>query len=1146
MKKSLRETAFGLAARLGFWLVLSALVATADVFAAASWSICVLQLTVLWIALQFLARQQIPRLIAAIAALTLLAGIIRLGSEPFSPARWWVLAGLIAAAAYHFEIQRRRRRRLEIRQQLQQRVWKRNVQIRRINDALRREIARRQETQQRLSRAETHLESLAQRMQLQVLRKDIDGVITYANEAFCMAIGKSVDEVIGSTDADLYPPTIATSYRTDDERVILTGQPVDHIESHPAADGRTGWVQVFKAPEYDAQNRVIGIQMVFWDVTDSYRKTEELRRSAARKRALFDAAREAVLLVDETGVVVESNPAAEAMLSINGRQLVGRRLEQIATPESTLANSAHSMESPDPDHADPDHGDTTTSPPPGVAVTGLGDETGVPPARLAETERLASDAPPAQPMRWTDLPLGKRREIVLRPAGAASFPAEVSVHPIPLENSFGLAIFIRDVTLRHRAVEALRQAKLAAEEASRIKSEFMANVSHEIRTPLGGITGSAELLDQMELSPKARQYVDMIRTSGELLSGVIGDILDLASIEAGRLQITPTPVDLHRCLGEPFRALATKAMGKDLELILDIRPDVPRVAIFDANRLRQIVINLAGNAIKFTPQGYVRFSVEVEDNEWLKLEMTDSGIGIAEDRLAKIFEPFEQGDSGTTRRFGGTGLGLSISEQLVRRMGGSIKVISIPGQGSVFRCRLPLPPLDESVADGPAEKRVGTSPAAPQSDRQPIGVAVEIPHPLQREAIQDLLVAAGYRIEPESPLRIVDQSLASRQSERQAADPHARTIWLARVDEPTAAGQDPADPVLIKPILADDLLAWLREETEPDPSKRPASNPRAASRFQGSGHAAARASADPSNDGLPDGRTRSSGTHGSSVDQPQLLLVDDSPVNRSVIREFLTAAGYGVALACDGDQAIETIRERPFDCVLMDLQMPGMDGIETMREILRELEGQGRPAPPFIALTAHATQEHRRRCLEEGMRDFLVKPINRLELLRSVAANLATSEVPKPINAGVSATSASKQAADSPSETLPIETSEAPTVDWTVKFAKLGGGDPAVIDSLIEAFLTEVPDLTRELSRATSDRDQAATSRAAHTLKSCLRYVAPDPEWQLAQRMETAADTGDWSTADACLKQITPIAQRWVERLSGSSVRTENRHPDSE
>jgi GAF domain-containing protein len=264
-------------------------------------------------------------------------------------------------------------------------------------------------------------------------------------------------------------------------------------------------------------------------------------------------------------------------------------------------------------------------------------------------------------MPWTDLPRGQRREVVLRRVGGEGFPAEVSIHPIPLENSSGFAIFIRDVTLRHRAEAALREAKSAAEDASRVKSEFMANVSHEIRTPLGGITGSAELLAQMELTPKAQQYVEMIRDSGELLSGVIGDILDLASIEAGRLKINPQATDLHRCLSEPFRALATKAMGKDLELILHIRPDVPRVALVDANRLRQVVINLAGNAIKFTPKGHVWFRVGIDHladakpNRWLRLEMIDSGIGIADVQLRKIFRAVRAGrlgDDASIRRDG--------------------------------------------------------------------------------------------------------------------------------------------------------------------------------------------------------------------------------------------------------------------------------------------------------------------------------------------------------------------------------------------------------------------------------------------------------------------------------------------------------------
>src|SRR5690606_19040675 len=266
----------------------------------------------------------------------------------------------------------------------------------------------------RLTRAETHLQSLAQRMQLQVIRKDIDGVITYANDAFCQGLGLSVDEVIGATDADLYPPALADAYRLDDERVIQSGQPVDHIESHPTADGQTGWVQVFKAPEYDDQNRVIGIQIVFWDVTDSYRKTAELRRSEARKRALFDAAREAVLLVDDEGVVVEANPAAEAMLASGRGPLAGQSLDQIAVPDSSLDSL-------------------------GEALTG---ET---PSAKDAISRVAvvADAAPHPSLEWNDLPYGERREILLRPVARAKFPAEVSIHPIPLENSFGLALFIR-------------------------------------------------------------------------------------------------------------------------------------------------------------------------------------------------------------------------------------------------------------------------------------------------------------------------------------------------------------------------------------------------------------------------------------------------------------------------------------------------------------------------------------------------------------------------------------------------------------------------------------------------------------------------------------------------------------------------------
>lgn len=1040
------------------WVGLALAVATIDLGSSKRWDWCVLHLTLLLVSLQFIARQHVPRLIAILAIACIAPAILR-SPTVWEPARSWVLLALSCAALYHFETQRRRKQRLAIRQQLQRRVRKRTLQVRTINDALRREIAHRQQTEAKLTRAESHLESLAQRMRLQVIRKDIDGVITYANEAFCQGVGKSADQVIGSTDADLYPPDLASAYRSDDLRVIESGQPFDHIESHPRPDGGTGWVQVFKAPEYDDRQQVIGIRMVFWDVTDTYRRTAELRRSEARKRALFDAAREAVLLVDEQLSVVEANPAAQTLLASGNQPLVGQKLEAIAFPEATFS----------------------PSPVDGSAAKHVTAERDSSEKRDNSTEQdnSAKRDTPTGPvrMRWTDLPRGQRREVVLRRVGGEGFPAEVSIHPIPLENSSGFAIFIRDVTLRHRTEAALREAKSAAEDASRVKSEFMANVSHEIRTPLGGITGSAELLAQMELTPKAQQYVEMIRDSGELLSGVIGDILDLASIEAGRLKINPQATDLHRCLSEPFRALATKAMGKDLELILHIQPDVPRVALVDANRLRQVVINLAGNAIKFTPKGHVWFRVGIDHladakpNRWLRLEMVDSGIGIADDQLRKIFEPFEQGDSGTTRRFGGTGLGLSISDQLIRRMGGTIDVVSRPSRGSTFRCLLPLPEMTDGDGTAPTKRKViGSGSSRPS----PSSVALDIPHPLQRQAIQDLLRHYGFNIEPRGSVRIIDQSLAPQVLANRHSNDRRRIIWLARVDEPAAPKQDPAEPVLIKPIIADDLLDALRQVTGVVTHEN--------SRGDTARSPAAQGLATPGGD---------------DATQPaRLLLVDDSRVNRTVIHDYLWAAGYAIESVSDGNQAIEAAAIRRFDCVLMDLQMPGMDGIEAMRRVREQYRAQGVTPPPFVALTAHATREHRDRCLQEGMCEFLVKPIDREELIATVAKQIDR---------------------DRP---------------WRDRLLKVAGGDAATFECLIDAFLAEVPELCDELTAAIASHDAAVAKRAAHTLKSCLRYVAPESDYAPVIELEASIGREDWGFAFNASPRAIAIANRWTQRLS--------------
>lgn len=1058
--------------RLGPWIAASFAIAAADLTLPSWVAVCVLQAVLQLASFLRLAAGRVLTLTMVLMMATILPGIVKavldfdtLGAADvvmpdhwFAPVRTWVVFALGVATLVHADQQQNRRRRLLLRQQLQRKVRRRSAQVRRINDALRREVARRQATQHRLTRTETHLQSLAERMQLQVLRKDTDGVITYANDAFCRGVGRSVDEVIGSTDADLYPPLTAEKYRNDDAQVMASGVPVDHVESHPTPEGKTGWVQVFKAPDYDDGDHCIGIQMVFWDVTDTYRRTAELRRSEARKRALFDASREAVLLVDDEGRIVEANPSAESLLGGGPASLAGCLMDSVATPDAASSSTGEQ------DRAD---------------------------------ESGAAEAPSSRPwvqrasMRWQDLRTSERREITVRRHDGTLFPAEISVHPIPLENSQGLAVFVRDVTLRHRAIRALHDAKLAAEEASRTKSEFMAGVSHEIRTPLGGITGSAELLAGMNLPPRAKQYVTMIRQSADLLSDVIGDILDFASIEAGRLQVDPAPIDLHQCVGEAFRCLATRAAGKDIEMVLSIAPDVPRSVLADAKRIRQIVINLAGNAIKFTPQGHVLLRMRAEppipsgqpainENPLIVIEMIDSGIGIDKDLQRKIFEPFEQGDSGTTRRFGGTGLGLSISDQLVRQMGGSIEVESRPGHGSTFRCRLPLPTTDRESA-------------VPQRPpQQAIPIAVEIHHPVQRTALCDLLSARGYRIERRAKLRLVDQTAAAGANRTPQAEASfagdERVIWIARVDDSPPDNASPEQPVLFKPILPDDLFRAIEQAPHsiaatPRISPVPATSPWE----------------EPAR---------------SDVSKGRLLVVDDSEVNRTVIRDFLTLAGFQADVVDGGAAAICATARHAYDCILMDLQMPELDGIETMQQIIRQCDDRHQIAPPVIALTAHATTEHQNRCLEAGMKSFLVKPIDRVKLLEVVEAVLQA--------AGDPATAAGSSV--SSPETLPAD-------HWQSKLLASAGGNRETMLGIAEAFLIEVPQLCELLQSSLESKNIKVVRRAAHTLKSCLKYVAPQSDWQVALDIENATQANDLEVAIQLAPEAVRIGQYWCDQI---------------
>ena len=1136
--------------RPAVWMIAIAGLAAADVAAPAGYGVCVFTLVILPVAWGALHRRHVPALTAVLLLAVVGVGLIRIAiadhaaSEtsageatasaiagwpfPLAPVRLWTVAALASAGVFHLKLQQARRRRLALRRDLQERVRQRARQVSRANRALREEVLRRQETEHLLDRSESTFKALMDRMQLQVTRKNTDGVFIYANEPFCRILGMRPAEVIGRTDADLFPSDLAAGYRADDRRVMESGQAVDQVEEHPRPGGESGFVQVFKAPEYDQDGNCIGVQIIFWDITQKHRAEIALRNSEARKRALFEAAGDAVLLVGGDLRVVEANASAARLFHTPVAELVDRRLDEIAVPDGSVDSDAE-----------------------------LGRLDGV----LSSSEGAASV--------WNRFPKARRREVALRRGDGSTFESEVSVHQIPIGDSDGMAIIVRDVTLKRRAFEALRRAKAAAEAANQTKTDFMAGVSHELRTPLSGITGLVELLAESELSRRDRQYVDLIRQSTALLSDVIEDILDFAALEAGRVQIDPEAVDLHAVVSDALRCLASRARNKPLRLVLAIDPATPRHVIADAKRIRQIIINLAGNAIKFTDEGEVQLRLSGDAPRAadqpasiapVTIEVSDTGVGIAEEEQARIFNAFERGQDGTTRVHGGTGLGLSISKGLARQMGGDINVRSRTGDGSTFRCRLEL------SADPDAPKSPRERPTADAARRRRKGVIrysraiVTTGSPAMDAAICQTLRQFRLDCRSGGDGRVSDDSARSDHDSvlfvvsdagpfselAEARQPGDCVVWITRIGDPPPVKAEPADPVLIEPVIPDELLSAVRGMRAEVPVEGNA--------IDGDESLNAR-----SGDGHGGGTSRDAQTGEQSraaaavprTRKPRVLLADDSDVNRLVIHDLLTREGYRVEAARRGDEAIRMAEEQldsladpdpnrgpadPYLAILMDVQMPDMDGTEATRRIRARYHRRRAAMPPVIALTAHVTSEHRRLCEQAGMNGFLTKPVAAQRLLRELQrhisafrkSSLGRSQPTFPAPKAVPSPAEAK--ADRPRSDAGGRSGERDAEAWRERMKAHGGHHPATVISLCDAFLEEVPALADRVRRSAETGDAATLRTAAHTLKSCLRYVADADDVSVAAHLESTSAQPEQITPDQ-LDSLEEIAEKWTRRV---------------
>ena len=764
----------------------------------------------------------------------------------------------------------------------------------------------------------------------------------------------------------------------------------------------------------------------------------EAKRERSFLQALLSSAPTAIVTIGADGHVLGVNPAFERLFGYSAAEAMGRELNSLIVPEADREN-ARTLDA--------------------QVRTGR--------VIVMDVPRQTKDGTQI----WVQASSGEVRE---EAGQGVSF------------------VMYEDITERKRVAAERELAKEAAEQAARTKSAFLANMSHEIRTPMNGVLGMLELLRETDLDKQQQQSLDIAATSAESLLTILNDILDVSKIEAGQLELESIPFDLQKMVTAAAKVLTVPAANRGNELHIDIGPEIPTMVIGDPGRLRQVVTNLISNAIKFTKGGEVIASLSVVEKKngtvLVRSSVRDTGMGIPSDKLESIFDEFTQADASVTRTHGGTGLGLTISRKIVEQMGGKLEVTSEQGAGSEFWFVIPF----KDASDSPAAGRRPTRWVGLEGQR----LLVVDDNETARRIVREALETQGAKVEEAEG---VDRALELL---RHAAG-NANLYDAAIIDSlmPERDGFELATEVEADPELAGLRLMMLSSAAEVEGGKK-------ARKHNIKGYLTkpvTRADLIDATQALlglrgpGEGKERRMITRNSlEHERPRanVLLADDNKTNQLIALAMLTKRGHQVDVAETGLQALEMVMEKQYDVVLMDIQMPEMDGLEATRAIRAMPEFTDLP---IVACTAHALAEERERCESAGMSGFLSKPYKPHELLGAVEKWLRLQD--DAVQNDDDANEDTPETEDT-AETLPVDIEEFRSV-------MREAGVEEVVPITLGTYLEEAPGRKKALEDAVSAKDGDAIEKAAHALKSASGAIHADSLAKLLQKLEDAGAGGD-------------------------------------